>query len=87
MRHVVFGLILPLFLAALLYYFLIKPNAFNFPPYLIHESYFSDSINETTFIEIFDAAVALIVGVLLRIFFYDTFSQIVYSYPNNHVKI
>ena len=72
-KRVVFGVFIPSLLAGLVYYFMVKPNAFNLLPYLIHESYFSDSINETTFIKIFDAAVALIIAVLLRVFFLKWF--------------
>jgi hypothetical protein len=72
-KRIVVGWIIPLILAALLYYFMIKPNAFNLLPYLIHENYFSDGINETTFIRVFDAFVAIIVGLVLRVIFLRRF--------------
>ena len=68
-KRIVFGLVLPFGMAALLYYFMIKPNVFNVLPYTLHEGYFRDIIRENTFIKLFDAIVALITGMLLRIIF------------------
>lgn len=68
-KRLVFGMVIPLMLAAVLYYFMIKPNAFNLLPYFLHEEYFMDSMGEGTFIRMFDAIVALIFGMLLRVVF------------------
>jgi hypothetical protein len=68
-RNIIAALLSGIITAMFLYAVLIPPSAFNFIPFALHQAFFQNSVEEASFIRVFDVIIGIILFWLLYKFF------------------